>query len=138
LNRYPGKIKVVFRNFPLDMACNHNMKQPLHTVACEAARVAYCANQQGKFKEVYEDIFENQNDLKPGMPAELAKKAGLDEAKLNACVQSTETQMAIQSDIAEADRLQVQSTPTLFVNGHKVEGGLPIPVWDKLIDAMAK
>jgi protein-disulfide isomerase len=138
LNRYPGKIKVVFRNFPLDMACNHNMKQPLHTVACEAARVAYCANQQGKFKEVYEDIFESQNDLKPGMPAEIAKKAGLDEAKLNACVQSADTQMAIQSDIAEADRLQVQSTPTLFVNGHKVEGGLPIPVWDKLIDAMAK
>jgi protein-disulfide isomerase len=114
------------------------MKQPLHTVACEAARVAYCANQQGKFKEVYEDIFESQNDLKPGMPAEIAKKAGLDEAKLNACVQSADTQMAIQSDIAEADRLQVQSTPTLFVNGHKVEGGLPIPVWDKLIDAMAK
>ncbi|MFL5813062.1 MAG: thioredoxin domain-containing protein [Bdellovibrionia bacterium] len=138
LNRFPGKVKVVFRNFPLDMACNHNMKQALHAVACEAARVAYCANEQGKFKEVYEDIFENQNNLKPGMPAELAKKAGLDEAKLNACVQSAETQMAIQNDIAEADRLQVQSTPTLFVNGHKVEGALPLQVWDKLVDAMAK
>jgi protein-disulfide isomerase len=138
LNRFPGKVKVVFRNFPLDMACNHNMKQPLHTMACEAARVAYCSNEQGKFKEVYEDIFENQNALKPGMPAELAKKAGVDETKLNACVQSAETQMAIQNDIAEADRLQVQSTPTLFVNGHKVEGALPLPVWDKLVDAMAK
>jgi protein-disulfide isomerase len=138
LNRFPGKVKVVFRNFPLDVACNHNMKQPLHAVACEAARVAHCANEQGKFKEVYEDIFENQNSLKSGMPAELARKAGVDEAKLNACVQSAETQMAIQNDIAEADRLQVQSTPTLFVNGHKVEGALPIQVWDKLVDALAK
>lgn len=138
LNRYPDKVRVVFRNFPLDMSCNHNLKQPIHTMACEAARAAYCANQQGKFKEVYEDIFENQNDLKPGMPAELAKKNGVDEAKLNACMQSPDTQMAIQNDIAEADRLQVQSTPTLFINGHKNEGGLPLPVWDKLVDALAK
>lgn len=138
LNRYPDKVRVVFRNYPLDMACNHNLKQPMHTVACEAAKVAYCANQQGKFKAVYEDIFESQNELKPGMPVELAKKEGVDEAKLNACVQSPDTQLAIQNDIAEADRLQITSTPTLFINGHKNEGGLPLPVWDKIVEAMAK
>jgi len=138
LNRFPGRVRVVFRNFPLDMACNHNMKRPLHTMACEAAKVAYCANQQGKFKETYEDIFENQNELSPGKPAELAVKNGVEKAKLDACVNAPETQMAIQSDIAEADRLGIESTPTLFINGHKQEGGLPLPIWDKLVDALNK
>jgi protein-disulfide isomerase len=138
LNRYPGKIRVFFRNFPLDMKCNPNMKHPLHEVACESARVAYCANQQGKFKEVYEDIFENQTQLTPGKPAELAKASGIDAAKLAACVNAPETQAAIMNDVEEAGRLQIQSTPTIFVNGHKVEGALPLPVWDKVIEALSK
>jgi protein-disulfide isomerase/uncharacterized membrane protein len=138
LNRYPDKVRVVFRNFPLDPSCNPSMKHELHNVACEAARVAYCANQQGKFKEVYESIFENQSSLVPGKPVELARAAGVDQTKLDACIKAPETQAAILNDIDEALRLQVQSTPTLFINGHKTEGGLPIAVWDRLIPQMTK
>lgn len=138
LNRYPNKVRVVFRNFPLDQSCNSHMPRPMHEYACEAARVAYCANQQGKFKEVFESIYENQTKLAPGKSAELAKEEGVDPQKLEACVKSPETQLAIQTDIEEGTRLGIEATPTFFVNGHKLEGGVPIPVWDKVIGELAK
>lgn len=138
LNRYPRELRVIFRNYPLDMSCNPQMKQPLHAASCEAARAAYCANQQGKFKALYEDMFENQVSLAPGKPEEMAKNVGIDEAKFQACLKAQETQLAIQADIEEGTRLGVSSTPTFFINGRKVEGVRPIPVWSQIIDQLAR
>lgn len=132
--RHAGQIRVIFRNFPLDPNCNRLVKNMVHPVACEAARVAYCAHQQGKFEDVYQAIFENQASLSPGKPAELARAAGLDPQKLDACIKSEQTQLAITKDIEEGDRLGVQSTPTFFINGRKMEGMIPIPGWSKLIE----
>jgi len=136
LNRYTGKVRLVFKNFPMDPACNREVQHAGHPVACEAARAAHCGHQQGKFEPVYEELFEHQETLSPGKPLELAKAKGLDEAKLQACMNSADTAGSVVRDLEEGKRLGVRATPTFFVNGRKIEGAYPVPVWIKIIDQL--
>lgn len=137
-DRYPGKIRIVFRNFPLDPSCNRFVPHGMHQFACDAARVGICANRQGKFQPYYEEVYENQKDLGPDKASEMAQSIGVNPAGLTACVNDPATTRAIDADIEEGSRLGVQSTPTLFVNGHRVEGALPPPAWVKIIDSLLK
>ena len=58
-----GKVKLYFRNYPLDTTCNPSMSQQLHPFACKAAEAAACADAQGKFWEYHNTLFENQDAL---------------------------------------------------------------------------
>jgi protein-disulfide isomerase/uncharacterized membrane protein len=138
LNRYPGKVRVVLRNHPFDPACNRKMERGGHAGSCEAARAAWCAHQQGRFAALYEALFENQSSLAPGVPAKLAKDAGLDADKLQGCMASPEAAAAVARDLEEGERLGVKATPTFFINGHRVEGAYPVPVWNQLVDELAR
>jgi protein-disulfide isomerase/uncharacterized membrane protein len=139
LSRYAGKVRLVFKNYPLDPSCNAGMKQQMHPFACEAARAARCALDQGKFWEAYEKIFGEQESLAPGKAEEWASGLVSDGAKLHDCVGGFSTNLAILGDIDEGDRLGIQqSAPTFFVNGHRVDGALPMAFWDELIPAMLK
>ncbi len=137
MNRFPDKVRVVFKNFPLDPACNPEVKRSVHPLACEAAKVAHCAHRQGKFKPVYEKIFENQKELNRESLRRFAEEEGISEQELSACIDSPETQEAIGRDIREGVQLGVQSTPTFYINGKKMEGMAPLPVWSDLINTLA-
>jgi protein-disulfide isomerase len=137
MDRYPHDVRLVFRNFPLSIECNpsgHNM----HPYSCEAARVALCAQAQGKFKEAYEAIFENQEKLAPGAAIKFVTDAGVDPGALSNCLAKSDVGLAIQKDVQEGLQLSVQSTPTLFINGHKIDGAIPLSAWSKLIDQLLK
>lgn len=136
MNRYPAKVRVVFRNFPLDPSCNPLVQHSMHPAACESARTALCAQKQGKFKEVYESLFEHQSKLAPGKPLELAREAGANTDQLSACASQTDVNAAVSRDIDEGKRLGVQSTPTFFINGRKVEGGIPAQAWYEIIERL--
>lgn len=138
LNKYRDVLRVEFRNYPLDSNCNPNMKNSMHQVACEAARVSYCSGMQGKFKLVYERMFDEQEALRPGVPARWAVELGLDAAQLDTCLASDAARDAIRSDIELGDRLGVTSTPTFFINGRKVAGALPVSVWNEVIKQLLK
>lgn len=138
LNRYPSQVRLVFRNFPLDPSCNPLMQSSLHNTACEAAKTVLCANKQGKFKPVYEELFEKQNTLVPGKPAAIAQEIGLDTAQLSACTSSQEISIAVTRDIEEAKGLGIKATPTFFINGHKLEGVYPAPVWNQIIEHLLR
>jgi protein-disulfide isomerase len=136
IQRYPTQVRVVFRNFPLDSGCNRKMERPMHAYACEAAKTAVCAYHQGKFEPVYQTFFENQASFAPGKVLELAQQAGADAASLNSCVNTTDTAAAISRDVEEAINLGIESTPTFFINGHKMAGAQPPIVWNKIIDEL--
>jgi protein-disulfide isomerase len=141
LSRYPTQVRVVFRNFPLDQACNRKIERMMHAHACEAAKTAICAHKQGKFIPVYEALFEKQESLSggaAGITYKIAQDAGADAAQLNDCVSAPETGAAVSRDIEEALNLGIQSTPTFFINGHRVEGGKPPEVWSRIIDELLK
>lgn len=82
MQRFPGKVRLVFRNYPLDNSCNRMMQRPLHTNPCEAAKAAYCAKDQGKFG-CYRQLFEHQADIGKTKVIDLAKAGGVDTGKLN-------------------------------------------------------
>jgi protein-disulfide isomerase len=138
MNRFPKDVRVVFRAFPLDPSCNAGVKHSMHPVACQAARVAACARKQGKFKEVYEMFFENQADFSTegkGLPDQMAAKAGADLGAIQACEPQPDVGLLVAKDIEEGDRLGVESTPSLFINGHKLQGGLwPVPALNALVE----
>ncbi len=138
VNRYPHKIKIIFRNFPLNQACNSNVQQTAHPIACEAARAALCAHKQGKFEETYKKLFQEQATFAPGRPLEITREimklSRQDPLQIQGCMDSPEVKTAIARDVEEGTVLGVQSTPTFFINGHRVEGAMPIAVWIQLID----
>jgi protein-disulfide isomerase len=131
--RYPHQLKIVFRNFPLNQSCNAQVNQTAHPIACEAAEIAICSHKQGKFKEVYEGLFEKQASFEPGLPVSIAQATGVDVATLRGCAGSPDTHFALSRDVEEATTLGIKSTPTFFINGHRIEGAIPISVWDQVI-----
>lgn len=138
--RYEKQIRFVFMNFPLAAECNTdpNLKRTIHPFACEAAAVAVCAGEQGRFLEAYESLFSHQGDFQKDKIADLvlADISGLDAGKLKECLAQPSTGERIRAESAAGVALKVQSTPTFFINGRKVEGGLPTRVWIDLIERM--
>lgn len=62
LAAYPDDVKGVWKNYPLDQACNENITSAFHANACAAAEVVMCANEQGKFWEMHDNLFDNQSE----------------------------------------------------------------------------
>lgn len=107
LKKHDGKARLVFKHFPLSM----------HQHAEKAARGARAAQQQGKFWELHGLLFDNQERLNPAVIDELAKGLGLDMAKFQKDRDSESTADAVARDRKQGERLEIQSTPTLFING---------------------
>jgi uncharacterized membrane protein/predicted DsbA family dithiol-disulfide isomerase len=123
IERRGDDIRVIFKHLLFD----------IHPHAKYAAEVAACAQKQGKFWQVADVFFQEQEHLKKDKVLEYAKQAGLDLEQLNACLESGEGARSVNADIAEADALGIPSTPTFFINGHYI-GSLPEGGLDALID----
>jgi protein-disulfide isomerase/uncharacterized membrane protein len=122
LMKHGDKARLTYRNFPLDGSCNSFVPNGGHTLACAAARTALCAGAQGKFWDMHDMIFDNQENLSLGMIDDFARKIGLDQAKLEACRKEGSQETQLQKDIQWGDLIQLESTPTMIVNGHKLVG----------------
>ena len=139
LNRYPGKIRLIFRHFPLDQSCNPSVQHSAHPAACEAAKVAHCSYEQGAFETTYETLFEKQNELQSGEVVKLTQSnSAINTSKLEQCINASSTAVKISQDIQAGIQHKVEGTPTFFVNGHKIVGILPPQEWYKIIDYLLK
>jgi uncharacterized membrane protein len=105
------------RQFPLDSDCNPVLKRRMHPGACDLARLGICAEEQGKLEPMEDLLFANQDAKRP-VP-ELVKAAGLDEARLRACLASPETDARLRSDIEAAQRIGLRGTPTFVISGRQ-------------------
>jgi protein-disulfide isomerase len=105
------------RQFPLDSECNPMLKRRMHPGACDLARIGICAEQQGKLEPMEDLLFANQDAHRP-IP-ELVRAAGLDEAKLQACIASPETDARLRADIEAAVRVGLKGTPTFVIGGRQ-------------------
>jgi protein-disulfide isomerase len=125
-----GKVRFIFREFPLD---------PL---AAGASMLARCADKD-KFYPLIETLFQLQRQWaveKPIPPLlAIAKQAGFTEQSFNACLSDQKTLDAMQEEQKRAtDKFKVNSTPTIFVNGKMVKGGVSIEELAKIIDPLLK
>ena len=111
---YADSVRVVFRQFPLDN---------IHASARGAAEASLCAHDQGKFWELHDAMFTEQDRLAPADLRGQAEELGLDLVAYDACMESGRHKEAVQSDLTAGLRLGVNGTPALFVNGRPVPGG---------------
>ena len=123
--QYGDKVRVVWKDFPLTQ---------VHPQAFVAAQAGNCAQEQGKFWELHDQLFANQQALQPENLKKYAAAVGMDTAKFNACLDSAKFEARVQESMAEGSKIGVQSTPTVFINGRMVSGAQPIEVFQTLID----
>ncbi len=127
LKAYPENVKFVYKQFPL----------PMHSNAMNASRAALAANKQGKFWPMYEKLFENQRALDMESLKKYAQESGVDPAQFEKDMTSPEIQKQIDDDMSVARTAQVNGTPTLFVNGKRVNER-SVDGFKKMIDEALK
>src|SRR5512146_3027291 len=110
------QVRVVFRQFPLT---------GLHAYALKAAEASLCANEQGKFWEMHDLLFQDQKRLAVADLKAKASTLGLDRKTFDSCLDSGRFVEQIQKDQREGTRLGISGTPALFVNGAPMEGAVP-------------
>jgi protein-disulfide isomerase len=107
LQEFDGQVNLAFKQFPLSG----------HKHALPAAKAAAAAQNQGKFWEMADRLFEHQRELSPEKIRELAAELKLDMAKFDADFASPEIDARIARDRKHGEALEIQGTPSLFVNG---------------------
>ncbi|MFI5093852.1 MAG: thioredoxin domain-containing protein [Candidatus Acidiferrum sp.] len=121
LPNYP-QVRVIFKDFPLDQ---------IHPWARTAALAGRCAYQQDPkvFWKMYDLIYDNQDVISAenawGEMTDFAGKSGINPDALKACMASPEAAAAIDASRANGVLLEVNSTPTIFVNGRRIVGADP-------------
>jgi protein-disulfide isomerase len=121
LKKYEGKIKYVFRDYPL----------PFHAKAKPAAVAANCAIPQGKFFEYNQKLF--VTDLSPENYKKIAGDLGLDQKKFDECVAKNDVK-SIDQDLADGAAVGVNGTPAFFINGRMLSGAQPFEAFKVIID----
>ena len=123
--KYGDRVKFAYRHFPLSF----------HPNAKPAAEYAQCANEQGKFWEMHDAIFENQRELAGEGLKQRASQAGLDMGELQACLASGRATTAVDQDMEKGRVVGVEGTPTFYVNGRTLDGGLSEQALSDAIEA---
>src|SRR5205085_5000048 len=118
------EIEIIHRHFPLDASCNEIVPESVHPDACRAAEAAECAGLQGKRDEMIDVLFKNQTQLFAENLPRLAKKIGLDPDALERCIDEHRTLPMVVADARAGARLDIKSTPTLFLGGRRITGVL--------------
>jgi protein-disulfide isomerase len=114
---------VRFKNFPLSM----------HPNAQVAHQAAMAAKAQGKFWEMHDLLFANQQRAQMGDLLSYARKLGLDVARFQKDVDSEQTKKTIESDVAEGTKIGVNGTPSYTINGKLYSGTRPFAQLNELI-----
>ena len=123
-----GKVKFVYRDFPLSF----------HQYAQKSAEAAECANEQGKFWNYHDKLFQNQATLETDSLKRFAQELGLDTARFNSCLDSGKMTTEVQKDVSDGTSYGVSGTPAFFVNGTPLSGAQPFEEFEKIIEQELK
>ena len=130
LSEYPGQVNFVFRHFPL----------PMHANARLASAAVEAADKQGKVWEMYDKVFEGQDEwASENNPTEkfkgYASELGMDAEKLAADMGDSAITDKINNDVADGNTSGVNSTPTFFFNNELYRGGISYQDFKNAIEA---
>jgi len=109
------RIRVVFKNYPLDNSCNRFLQTQVHSFACSSAAAAQCAARQGKFWPFHDILFKNQYTQDPDSLMLYAMQVGLDIDEFKSCLRDPAVLEQIKADIALGKRLGLPGVPALVI-----------------------
>jgi len=123
LTKYASDITVYFKHFPIS---SNN--------ALNAALAATAAQNQGKFWQFSDKVWENSDSLSPAVLEGLAKEMGLDFSRWYSDVGSDDVRAHVQRDKTEARSLEIHKTPAIFINGRRYTDEPDLPSLQDWID----
>lgn len=133
-----GKVRFIFRDFPLNF----------HPMAKPAALAAQCAHEQGKFWQMHDKIFENQNSLSNENLLNWAKEIGLNMSRFKDCFEKGKYNDEIDKDVQDGMSYGVRGTPSFIIGktvrgsktikGEFVRGAQPYPAFEQVIEKYLK
>ncbi len=124
VSKYGDKVRVAFRQFPLS----------IHPNAPKAAEASLCADEQGKFWPMHDELFKDQKALAVDSLKTKAAALGVNAEQFNACLDSGKYAKQVADDMQEGAEAGVSGTPAMFVNGRFLSGAVPFADVAKLID----
>jgi protein-disulfide isomerase len=131
-----GKLRYVFRDFPLDS---------IHPQARKAAEAAHCAGEQGKYWEMHHLLFQNQRALQVEDFERYALKLNLDDAAFEACLEQGKYATKVEKNYADGSAVGITGTPGFFIGktgangtieGTFIRGAQPIVAFRQVIDRL--
>ena len=123
--KYAGLIRFVYKNYPLTA---------IHPNALSAASAAHCAGEQGEYWQFHDQLFKRADELSLDLYEEIIIELGLSLEQYRACFEAGKYSEGIQDDILLARNLELQSTPTFFINGIPLVGAYPYEVFEQILD----
>ena len=126
-----GKVAWVYRHFPLEQ---------IHSFAREGALAAECANEQGKFWEYHDWLYNNQapeSNKEYYSKDNLVKDAsnvGVNTNQFASCLNPDKYAKQVEGDLSEGQLAGVKGTPTIFINGTPIVGSQPYATFKALIE----
>ncbi len=128
--KYPDSVRIIYRDYPL------------HDTSIFLALAARCAGEQGRFWQMHDIFFEHQErlqvsveDLELVMP-EIAGELQLNALQFQACIDSQRHFSQIEQDYNDGTFLQVEGTPTWFINNYRFTGHIPADKLEELVTGM--
>ncbi len=119
--KYKNSVKIIFRDMPLQEN------------SLDLSLAARCAGEQGLFWMMYDKLFQNQGVSGTDNLIEMANEIGADTHRFASCLKDKKYIAQIRKDFSDGEDLGVKGTPTWFVNGVKVQGDVPLGVWEEII-----
>ena len=132
-----GKVKLVFRDFPI---------QSIHSNALLASVAAECANEEGKFKEMHDKLFENQNEWNNKNTDDViilfnqySSEMGIEKEKFDSCIKNGKYIKEIQKDLEDGRTYGISGTPGFFIGNNEIgfielKGAHPFENFKNVID----
>ncbi len=125
--QYPDDVRFIYRNFPLS---------DIHPIAQKAAEAGECAQDQGKFWEYHDKLFQNQSSLTPDRFVEFAAELNMNVYQFKSCLDSDRYADEVLEDYQAGVEAGVRGTPTFFVNGNRIVGAIPKDLLDTVIQSI--
>lgn len=127
ISKYGDQIKFIYRDLP---------NSSIHPEAQIAAEAGECAHAQGKFWEMHDQIFINQNNLTSDALKGYAQGIGLDTNLFNTCLDEGTYTAEVGEDYSDAIRAGVTGTPTFFINDKRIDGVISFEAFEAIIDQL--
>ncbi len=128
LKAYPNDVKLIFKQYPLD----------IHSQAALAAAAALAAQRQGKFWQLHDAMFADRTHLSRPAIVAMAGKVGLDVKQFQQDWDSAAIKKALAKDQADGDKIGVDATPSIYIDGQKYNGALALDAIRPIIEKEIK
>jgi protein-disulfide isomerase len=124
LKKYPGRLKIAFKDFPLTQ---------MHPDAQLAAEAARCSGDQGQFWQFHDRIYLDPSKMATEDLVRHAQALGLNQEQFESCLSSGVHAENVRADLQEGGRAGVSGTPSFFINGVFISGAQPLESFEAII-----